>query len=116
MATDIIIKLKKSLATVTTVDTVEVIDWTSALIACATEVQLLNQFVDGDQFPRPIKANPLSTQPEGFLGDVNTPPDALGFVTVRLADYSYFDLAILDILPAKPTTFSFGYAQTGQFI
>jgi len=82
----------------------------------ASEVELLNTFVDGDKFPRPIKCNPEATQPEGFLGDVNTPPDALGFVTVRLSDYSYFDLAILDMLPAKPQTFSFGYARTGQII
>lgn len=98
--TDIIIKIKEG----------------KTLADAATEVQLLNQFVDGVNFPRPIKSNPLSEQPEGFLGDVNTPPDANGFVTVRLADYSYFDLAILDSLPAKPTTFSFGYAVTGTII
>ena len=97
--TDIIIKLKEG----------------KTLADVAQEVQLLNTFVDGDKFPRPLKSNPDSTAPEGFLGDVNTPPDANGFVSVRLMDYEWFDLGILDMLPAKPQTFSFGYAQTGQF-
>jgi hypothetical protein len=97
--TDIIIKLKDGFT----------------LADVAQEVQLLNTFVDGDKFPRPIKCNPDATQDEGFLGDVNTPPDANGFVQIRLMDYEWFDLGILDMLPAKPTTFSFGYAQTGVF-
>lgn len=98
--TDIIIKLKEGFT----------------LADAAQEVQILNTFVDGVNFPRPIKSNPDAEQPEGFLGDVNTPPDENGFVTVRLSDYDYFDLAILDTLPAKPSTFSFGYAVTGAII
>lgn len=113
--TEIIIRLNKANATVTpaTKDTPEIIDWSNALIATAEEVQLLNNFVNGTTFPRPLKSNPEATQVEGYLGDVNTPPDANGFVTVRLLDYDFFDLAVLDSLPGKPTTFSFGYARTG---
>ena len=83
----------------------------------AQEVELLNTFVDGDKFPRAIKCNKDSEIPEGFLGDLNTPPTADGFVQVRLADYDYFDLAILDMLPSKPTTFSFCYTENiGGFV
>lgn len=79
----------------------------------AMEVVALNQFVDGDKFPRPIFANPQSKQPETFLGSINTPPDADGFVTVRLADYDYLDLGFL---PQQPTTFTFVYGSIGGSI
>ena len=141
--TDIIVRLNMDSA-------IEPVDFIPMLKAMAQEIQLLNNFVDGDKFPRPIKSNPDAmtwveehtevvpehvdtdgnTVPEttvtitahwtgsieGFCGDLNTPPDINGFITVRLADYDFFDLRILDSLPAKPATFSFGYAQTGQFV
>ncbi len=79
----------------------------------ATEVQALNQAVNGTTFPRPIKCNPLSEQPEGFVGDVNTPPDVDGFVTIRLADYGYFDTGLVADLGLTPQTFSFVYGSVG---
>ena len=77
----------------------------------ATEIKALNNYVGQmginpatgeDWFPRPIQCNPDSTQPEGFLGSVNTPPDEQGYVNVRLADYTYINWGKL---PAAPTTF-----------
>lgn len=69
----------------------------------ALEVQALNQFAGTPEFPRPIPCNPDSEQVEGFLGLVNTPPDPLGRVNVRI-DYEFLDLSFL---PATPQTFTF---------
>jgi hypothetical protein len=112
--TELKIRIKKSFADVTPAvgETPEIIDWTPALVACATEVEALNQLVNGTTFPRPVKCNPDATQPEGYLGDVNTPPDSEGFVTVRLADYDYFDLGFLPV-GVVPQTFSFVYGYVG---
>lgn len=78
----------------------------------ALEIQALNQYVGqmginpatgADWFPRPIKCNPDSTSTEGFLGDVNTPPDPQGYVNVRIMDYQYINWGKL---PAMPSTFT----------
>lgn len=77
----------------------------------ATEIKALNSFVGKmginpatgeDWFPRPIQCNPEATQPEGFLGSVNSPPDEQGYVNVRLDNYQYINWGKL---PAQPTTF-----------
>ena len=80
----------------------------------ALEVQQLNQFAGTEEFPRPIPCNPDSEQVEGYLGLVNTPPDEMGRVNVRI-DYEFLDLALL---PAIPQTFTFIIgkpAETGVF-
>jgi hypothetical protein len=78
------------------------------LMDAALEVQALNQYAGTPDFPRPVPCNPESAIPEGFLGLVNTPPDADGFVVVRI-EYDYFDLGKL---PAPPQTFSFVFGRT----
>ena len=79
----------------------------------ATEVQSLNAYAGTAGFPRPIASNPLSETPEGFLGSVNTPPDAGGFITARVDNYDYLDLGNL---PAQPQTFSFVFGAVGGSI
>jgi len=83
----------------------------------ATEVQALNAYVGQmginpatgeDWFPRPIACNPLSETQEGFIGAVNTPPDAQGYVQVRIDNYLYLNTSKL---PAIPTTFAFVYGK-----
>jgi hypothetical protein len=84
---------------------------TSTLKDVATEIAALNTYVGKlginpatgqDWFPRPFTCNPESTNPEGFLGEGNTPPDDQGYFTVRIANYLYIDWGKL---PAMPTTF-----------
>ena len=80
----------------------------------ALEVQALNAYAGTEEFPRPIPCNPDSEQVEGFLGLVNTPPDEMGRVNVRI-DYEFLDLSFL---PAEPQTFTFILGkpdETGEF-
>jgi hypothetical protein len=66
MSTDLKIRLKKANAVITGTGDTEVIDWIPALKATATEIQALNQLVNGTTFPRPIKSNPeaMKWEPE----------------------------------------------------
>lgn len=82
------------------------------LKAVATEVKALNAYVGHlglnpatgeDWFPRPFKCNPDSTSVEGFVGDVNTPPDVQGYFNVRINDYTYINWGML---PQQPQTFN----------
>ena len=139
MPTRVKIKLKKDHAIITpaTEDTPEIIDYIPQMQKFAEEVLIMNSFVDGEggKFPRPIKANPTAVvwveektvdveiipahyegQVENFVG-LNTPPTQEGYVHILLSDYTEFDLAILDVIPAKPSTFSVCYTENiGGFV
>lgn len=53
----------------------------------ALEIQMLNIGMAPLLVNGPIPCNPDSEIPEGFLGDVNTPPNEFGYVTVRIEAY-----------------------------
>jgi len=70
MPTKFVIKLNKQNALVTDVDGTEVIDWVPALMAAASEVEMLNTLAGTPAFPRPFNYNKTAAHWEDAHTDI----------------------------------------------
>ena len=68
----------------------------------AMELEQMNSALSSILVNGPILCNPNSEVPEGFLGNVNTPPNEFGYVSIVIENYRKL------ILPqgVAPSTFS----------
>ena len=62
--------------------------WQPALVASAMAIQQLNPLFAEQLIHGPLKSNPEATQAEGFLGDVNTPPNECGVLSIVIENYA----------------------------
>lgn len=69
--------------------------WLPAMQASAIAIQQLNQLFADQLVHGPFKSNPASETTEGFLGDVNTPPNEFGVVTIVIENYNCLKIPYL---------------------
>lgn len=69
--------------------------WLPAMQASAMAIQQLNMLFAEQLIHGPLKSNPESETMEGFLGDVNTPPNEFGVVTVVIGNYASLKIPYL---------------------
>lgn len=84
----------------------ETAHWLPALQASAVAFQQLNELFKDLLSEGPMKSNPAAEQVEGFLGDVNTPPNEYGVVLVRQESLTTLDIPYLP--PEVPFTLRLG--------
>lgn len=84
--------------------------WLPCLQASALALQQLNTLFAEQLIHGPLKSNPAATQVEDFLGDVNTPPNEFGVVTVVIENYAALKIPYL---PAE-TPFSLYLGDTSE--
>lgn len=69
--------------------------WLPCLQAAAMAIQQLNTLFAEQLIHGPLKSNPESETAEGFLGDVNTPPNEFGVLTVVIEAYAALKIPYL---------------------
>ena len=73
----------------------ETAHWIPVLQASAMAIQQLNVLFADQLIHGPLKSNPEATQIEGYLGDVNTPPNEFGVMTIVLENYAALKIPYL---------------------
>lgn len=86
----------------------------------ALGIQQLNEVMTPLLVNGPIKCNPEADQPELFLGDVNSPPNSAGIITIRIVNYDSLEIdpvAVAQYVPllSSACIFVWGYPRRGEF-
>jgi len=69
--------------------------WLPCLVASAQFLQQLNLALEPQLIHGPIPCNPVADHTEGYLGNINTPPNEFGVVQVRIENYAALKIPFL---------------------